>query len=735
MSTSRRQAPHGDTLSADLRVILEHGQLYADLYAGDWTAPWLLSDFAAKLWQIRSKNTRRVGETWKGYIVLDWEVPLADGLSLTDSPHSGMCMLAKKIVFLMRFLPPSNASSSITHRHLFLHVKVILQWMYLHGERFQPDQCLFQRIDQQAVEDYLRELKQGGVSWVLRAPHRTLIWLYQEALGRRPPADMEGQHFLVPRPDGEAISQWLQANHYYVLEKQDWTGETIRSVDRKKLAQILHMDVETLRSCPKFTAFIRQFEPDLLALNPHLLLPARGVRGAEAPLHTTPTLDEVRRGLYGATALRHHVNVWSRLQDLTRQFSGSMELASSLDFPALYRIANTGDKGQHTPWVPLTTALAYTREALRWAAQYTDVVVAFYLEAIGVFQHKGWFSYQADSVDHDTVLSVKRDRWVVEHCPAPLRPLGICGWTCWFSKNQPEPFRKLRERPGLNDVMQVMVGAAIVLVGMTKPIRESEILGLRKDAVRFVPGDGYWLEQMLAKTVVADHHGRSAKPIPAITARVLSALVRLSDGVDALLRSHDPYARERIFYLPSFVRDASLKAKLYEPTDLSRLLNRFCDYVALSPDEYGRRWYVRVHELRKSFLITFFWCFRYASLDAARWIAGHTNGADLYAYIEANFPGDELPHLEAEYAAMQLWHFQAEGYGEAMNTVELYQAVCAHFAVREISLIPAPELSDWLELAFLQGIYRIEPYSIIGAEDMAVQIAFRIGRRSEGEKS
>ncbi len=731
MATSRQEAWQGGNRSADLRAILEHGQRYSNLYTGDWTAPWLLSTFAGNQWQIRSKNTRRVGETWKGNFVLDWEVPLADGLYLTDSPHHTMCTLAKKIIFLMRSLPPSDVSSSITHRHLFLNAKAILQWMYLHGERFQPDLCMFQRIDQQAVEDYLRELKQGGVAWLLRVPHRTLIWLYKEALGRRPLADMEGKHFLVPRPDGEAIIQWLQANHYYVQEKQDWTGEPIRSVDRRKLAQILHVDVETLRSSPKFAAFIRQFEPDLLILNPHLLLPARGVRGAEAPLHTTPTLDEVRRAPYGVIAMRHHVNVWSRLQDLTRQFSGSLKLANALDIPALYRIANTGDKGQHTPWVPMTTALAYTREALRWAAQYTDVVVAFYLEAIGVFKSKGWFSYQADSVDHDIALSAMRDRWVVEHCPAQLRPLGICGWTCWFSKNQREPFRKLRERPGLNDVMQVMIGAAIVLVGMTKPIRESEILALRKDAARFVPGDGYWLEQMLAKKVVADRHAQTAKPIPAITARVLSALVRLSDGVDALLCSPDPYARERIFYLPSFVRDASLKAKLYEPTDLSRLLNRFCDYVALSTDEYGRRWYVRVHELRKSFLITFFWCFRYASLDAARWIAGHTNGADLYAYIEANFPGDELPHLEAEYAAMQLWRFQTEGYGEATNAAELYQAVCSHFAVREISLIPARELNDWLELAFLQGIYRIEPYSITGAEEMAVQIAFRIGRRKE----
>lgn len=732
MVTRRQEAWRGNPGSINFREILDHGQRYVDIYNGDWTAPWLLSDFSKNQWHIANKNTRRVGVAWRGHFVLDWEVPLADGLYLTDLPHHTMYMLAKKIIFLMRALPTSGISSGISHRKLFLCVKVILQWMYLHGERFQPDLCMFQRIDQQAVEDFVCELKQGGVAWVLRAPHRTLIWLYKEALRQRPPVDIEANSFLVPRSDREAIIQWLQTHDYYVQEKQDWTGEPVRSCSRLKLAQILHVDVETLRSSPKFAAFIRQFEPDLLALNPHLLLPARGIRGAEAPSHAMPTLDEMRRATYSACAMRHYVLVWSQLQGLTRQLSGSLKFVNTLDLPALYRIANSGREDMHTLWVPMTTALAYTREALRWASQYTDALVAFYLEAIDVFQSRGWFSYQADSVSYDMALSAMRDRWVVENCPAQLRPLGICGWTSWFSKNQPGPFRNLREQPSLNDVMQVMIGSAIVLVGITKPSRESEILALRKDAVRFAPGDGYWLEHMLAKSVVADRHAQTAKPIPAITARVLSALVRLSDGVDALLRSNDPYARERIFYLPSFVRDASLKTKLYEPVDVSRLLNRFCDYVGLSLDEYGRRWYVRVHELRKSFLITFFWCFRYASLDAARWVAGHSNGSDLYAYIEANFPGEELPHLEAEYAAMQLWRFQTEGDGEATNTAELYLAVCTHFAVREISLIPARELNDWLELAFLQGIYRIEPYSIAGVEDSAVQVAFRIAQRKEG---
>lgn len=694
MPTKKPKAKRGED-DFDLSLIVSHGRRFYQIYRGDWKAAWLLTDIEADRWLLRTKNTRRVGDEWQGCFVLDWSIHLADGLPLTHPKHRAMLDMAKKIVFLVREVANTNISSSVTHRLIFLQLMVVVQWVYLNADRFQPDTQLFRLFDQTAAEDYMRALRDGGVAWVLQVPHRTLMWLYREALGDGSSTGFIDARLLVPAEDCKAIIEWLDKNHFYHRERQDWTGEPIRFIDRKKLADMLHVDVATLRSSPKLVAFLRQFEPDLLAINRHLLLPVRGVRGSELPSHAIPTIDDVMASRYGAISMRHHASTLGLIQMVQNRLPGRVQAARGLNMNLLYSIARTGDEEQHTPWVPLKTALSYTREALCWASIYADPLVDFYLHAIKTFHEKCWFSYQEDSLHCDSRLQVCRDKWISENCPASLNKLGITGWTSWFSRNQPEPFRNLRERPGLNDMMQVLMGAAIVLIGITKPIRESEIIGLRKDAISFVPGDGYWLEQTLAKVVISDRHAQTTKPIPSITARMMTTLKRLSDGVVDLLQPDDPYARERIFFLPPFVRDASLKAKLYAPTDFSRVLNRFCDYVALEPDGFGRRWYVRVHELRKSFLITFFWCFRFSSLDAARWIAGHADAADLYAYIEANFPGEELPQLEADYAAAQLRHFSLNGESEAENTVELYEAVCQHFAVREVSFIPSSAKPAW----------------------------------------
>lgn len=132
--------------------------------------------------------------------------------------------------------------------------------------------------------------------------------------------------------------------------------------------------------------------------------------------------------------------------------------------------------------------------------------------------------------------------------------------------------------------------------------------------------------------------------------------------------------------------------------------------------------------MRKSFLITFFWSFRYASLDASRWIAGHDDVSHIYAYIQANFPGEELPALEAEYASKILREYQELGTPTGTKNVDdLYQAVCTHFSVRDVSWIDESILKDWLELQFETHAFEIMPHSIKCPDGgLNTEISFRV---------
>ena len=151
-------------------------------------------------------------------------------------------------------------------------------------------------------------------------------------------------------------------------------------------------------------------------------------------------------------------------------------------------------------------------------------------------------------------------------------------------------------------------------------------------------------------------------------------------------------------------------------------------------DEYGRRWYVNIHELRKSFLLTFFWTFKNSSIDACQWISGHKDPEHILEYIEANIPGSEMTDLEAEYARQQMTYFyEKSSLLEMQNTEELYQLVCEHFKVKQYTDIDADELQDYLEILLMKGTYKIDFISMGDTLDLigSTKVAFRVIKKHE----
>jgi hypothetical protein len=155
-------------------------------------------------------------------------------------------------------------------------------------------------------------------------------------------------------------------------------------------------------------------------------------------------------------------------------------------------------------------------------------------------------------------------------------------------------------------------------------------------------------------------------------------------------------------------------------------LDLFCDFVGLPPDSLGRRWYVRIHEMRKWFLLLLFWSGRFDVLDAARWVAGQTDAKHVYAYIENEFPGEELPQIEAEYAIDRVYrHDQARMHGQGTTGKEdgadaLYEAVLRHFNVESLSMVPESEWADYVQSLRKDEIFHLEPHSIFGNDGREV---------------
>jgi hypothetical protein len=267
------------------------------------------------------------------------------------------------------------------------------------------------------------------------------------------------------------------------------------------------------------------------------------------------------------------------------------------------------------------------------------------------------------------------------------------------------------ENLDLTQAIRVLVGAVAILISIFKPSRESEINRLDRHCL--IGNGPYWLEGEIAKSGVQEHRNLSGgKPIPAIAAKGIQQLQRLGGTLVVLYGEKDPVHSERLFYLPR--KGIASGAFAARPAVLNYYLNSFCDYVDMPLDDLGRRWYLRIHEMRKWFLLLFFWSGRYDVLDAAREIAGHNDVSDLYAYVEREFSSDDFYRLEAEYAVDRLrdYGYTKESHPGEQGLVALYNKVLEQFDVEQLELISDRSWEPYVFALRQQGAFHLEPHSV-----------------------
>lgn len=715
-------------------ALLQRAKQSIQPYKGEWKAPWLLSDIKSPVWQIRNKDTRLVNGRWVGALDSDWSIPLDDGTKLTDAINGNMCAVARQAAFLVREQANSTLRTTGTFMAWLLVCKTIVQWLYFHSDRFSPRTDYFRRVDGHAIAEYIHVFAEGGKAGLFQLTDRCLELFYTQALRDNPPGHAQEHPLAIPSKERSKIIKWLTDAGYYEAESSNHPDY----ISRVRLAATLNVGPDAFMN-RKMTVFLRQFEPAYAELGGDLLIPT-SKRKSECWSHRIPLLTELKNNTSAETTCRLHLSVWSDLLRIHRHLPHALPDTTYVDLRrARYIAQRESTPVKHTPWIPLKTALAYTTEALRWVSQWGDELVDFYIKAIEHFDRHDLFSEDRDDDRLDPKRQRKRqvrDEWINAHLPQHLKVLNIRGWSTLFARGRTDDiYNRFRAQPSLNDALEVLTGAIILLIGITKPIRESEIRHLRKDCLR-QSADGHWLEQVFRKRNIGDRLLDSERPIPSIVARGLAMMQRLSEALCHARNERDIYAKQSLFYVPTFNRTASLAPSVITARMLTQCLDRLCDFVNLPPDAHGRRWYARVHELRKSFLITFFWCFKFSSLDAARWIAGHKEAETIYAYITANFPGMELPRLEAEYTHQQMMDFaNSRDADETENLHKLYRTVCKHFGVSEITTVPEKELMEWLETAFRKGIYKIRVFNVTSRDGLVkTTIAYQIEKGEPSEK-
>lgn len=677
-------------------------------YDGKFEAPWLLTPFEAPTWETTNRGREElIDGKWQNTIRLDWRIPLPNGALLTDTRYKLLLTLAKKIAFFARTELVGSRSAPIGWKNATGSLIRVLRWTVLHEERFLPEKYGLRLLDQPAIDWLLGLIAEGGWAHALQIPQRLLSAIYMGAHGVASPQSLLDSPYTIQHTEIGPLVRWLENQECYKQVKGGGIHCGKRSLRREPLAKLIDEDSKSMNS-PNVIRFLRQFEPDfsnelfLVGISQDTEFPSQNTKSIQDASIQDASGDagSERSVRAAANAIATILNAYHHVPDILPE-------PAHISLRRAMSIANrAAGPTSHTLFMPVNTGLAYLNTSMRFVHVYGEAIVGYYL------------AIQADYSSDKKYPSMNRalqkclNDWRVESGEPIAAILNITEFR--RLKGKPD-FGRFRSNPTLDDVLRVLIGSCIICMALLKPSRDDELTHLKRNCLRKNAG-GYFINFDLGKSNVGEAWLDEDRPIPVIAAKAIHLLQRLGEG----LSRHFGETRkvgDNLFYLPKIRGKGGLDATR---NLLNNHLDIFCDFVGLPPDKEGRRWYVRIHEMRKWFLLLLFWSGRFDVLDAARWIAGHTDAEHIYAYIEKEFPGEELPQIEAEYSIDRVYRRDQErtrgkgGAGNEDGVDALYEAVLRHFNVETLAMVPDPEWTSYVQSLRKEEKFRLEPHSIFG---------------------
>lgn len=686
-------------------MLLEDARQQVRPYDGKFEAPWLLTPFESDIWETTNRSREElVDGTWKNTVRVDWRVKLPNGSLLTDERYKLLLNFTKKIMFLMRSGLICGASAPDAWLKSTYQLIRFVRWIILHEQRFQPEKYCMGLIDQPAVDWLFGLVADGGWAHALQLPQRSLAAMYRGAHGATCPHSLLDDPFAVPPSEIHPIKQWVESQGGY-CSIRNGAHEDKRHINRAWLSGLIYEGTFAI-STPRMKSFCRQFEPDYRS---HVIEAV--CRSTEFPSQSAEVVSEVS-GSASEKVILHLATSMGSILEAHRHIPDLLPEPASLSLRRARNLANRIARSSgHTPFMPVNTGLAYLNTAIRFVHLYGEAIIGLYLTVISICKRSG-----GGTTGQNAALKRHANDWCIASGEPITTVLNITEF-CRYTKKR--DFNRLRSNPSLDHALRVLIGSCIVCMAILKPSREDELTHLKRNCLRR-DANGYGFNYDLGKSNVKGVEARQEadRPIPVISAKAIQLLQHLGEGLSEILGENSK-AADNLFYLPTINGDSALQAKA---SLLNRHLDIFCDFVGLPPDSEGRRWYVRIHEMRKWFLLLLFWSGRFDVLDAARWIAGHTDAAHIYAYIEKEFPGEELPQIEAQYSEDRLRRLELGDSGHEDGANALYEAVLRHFNVESISMIPEAEWTGYVRALREADKFHLEPHSIRNEDGSVVGI-------------
>lgn len=176
-----------------------------------------------------------------------------------------------------------------------------------------------------------------------------------------------------------------------------------------------------------------------------------------------------------------------------------------------------------------------------------------------------------------------------------------------------ERFDLLRSNIYFYDLLKVYYGAVQVFIGAIMARRQSEICSLIVGECIDEDTNSLIFKQSKSTKGMFGTRNSLYLPIDPLGIEMIKNLERL----------HINRKGDLLFSIPTIKNMFSFNSTVSNTT-YSENIDFFIDYI--NPDLIdGKRYYIRQHQLRRFFAMSFFWGSGFGSLDTLRWFLGHTD--------------------------------------------------------------------------------------------------------------
>lgn len=258
----------------------------------------------------------------------------------------------------------------------------------------------------------------------------------------------------------------------------------------------------------------------------------------------------------------------------------------------------------------------------------------------------------------------------------------------YFKINKEEDyFKNIREHNSLYELLTIYYGCVQFVVGALMARRQSEINSLEIDCF-----DDINLQLNFRKSKSYQHSFGIKDYISLPCPEIVIEMIKNINKIAKKMKNNND--TKKIFFIPK-IENPYFQSKCKKT--MYKNLDHMFDYFEVNLIE-GKRPYIRQHQLRRFFAMSFFWSNGFKSIDTLRWFLGHTNAEHVYHYIKENTTGEVLNNVKAQYISENIKEYE--------SLKDIFEN---KYHISNYNLIEKEDLADYINTMLEDGLITVEP--------------------------